>query len=70
VVKAWRVEGNELHATLGIGRPRCGAAWIWLPSAPRHTMLDGRTVSAKAQGRGVFAFEIETQEESELTIQW
>jgi alpha-galactosidase len=70
VVKAWRVEGNELHAILGIGRPRRGGAWVWLPGAPRYVMLDGKPVPAKAQDGGVFALEIETQEESELTIRW
>jgi hypothetical protein len=70
MVKAWRVEGNELHAILGIGRPRRGEVWVWLPGAPRQVVMDGKPVSAKAQGGGVFALEIETLEESELTIRW
>jgi hypothetical protein len=69
-VKGWRVEGNELHAKLGIGRPRRGEAWVWLPGAPQQVALDGKLVLARAQGNGVFALEIATQTDSELTIRW
>ncbi|MCX6070813.1 MAG: alpha-galactosidase [Chloroflexi bacterium] len=69
-VKAWRVEGSELHAKLSIGRPRRGEAWVWLPGAPQQVALDGKPVLARAQGYGVFALEIATQKESELTIRW
>jgi alpha-galactosidase len=70
VVKAWRVEGSAVHAALGIGRPRRGTVWVWLPGVPHQVTLDGRPVPARALGDGIFALEIATQKESELTIQW
>jgi alpha-galactosidase len=70
VVKVWEVEENGLHASLGIGRPRRGEAWVWLPGEPSQISLDGAPVSAKALGEGVFALELSIQGLSDLTIRW
>ncbi len=69
-VRAWRVEGNKLRARLGIGRPRRGEAWVWLPGTPHQVALDGRPVVVKDLGDGVFALEIATQTELDLVISW
>ena len=66
----WSVEGRALHARIGIGRPRRGKAWMWLPDTPVEVDLDGQAVQARSLGDGVYCVEICTGPESDLAIRW
>ncbi len=70
VVRAWRLEGRTLHARIGIGRPRRGRAWLWLPGEPLETTLDQGALSRRDLGGGVYAFDLQAQAESDLIIRW
>ncbi len=70
VVRDWRVQGRTLHARLGIGRPRGGTVWLWLPGAPLETLLDDEPVAVRELGEGVYAIDIHARAESELAIRW
>jgi alpha-galactosidase len=69
-VREWRIERKEVRARLGIGRPRRGEAWVWLPGEPRQVALDGKPAEVRDLGDGVFALEIATRTESDLMISW
>jgi len=70
VVHEWNVRDRTLHARLGMGRPRRGTAWLWLPGAPLETVLDKEPVDARDLGDGVYAIDVRSQSESELIIRW
>lgn len=70
VVRAWHGEGRALHARLGIGRPRRGRAWLWLPGEPLEAALDQVALPRRDLGGGVYAFDLHTQVESDLNIRW
>jgi alpha-galactosidase len=70
VVRAWQVQGRALHARLGIGRPRRGTVWLWLPGEPLEVALDQQALRARSLGDGVYAIDLHAQAESDLAIRW
>jgi len=70
VVRAWRLKGRTLHARIGMGRPRRGRAWLWLPGEPLEATLDQVALSRRDLGGGAYAFDLQAQAESDLIIRW
>jgi alpha-galactosidase len=69
-VHEWECDDNRLRAVLGMGRPRCGRAWIWLPAEPLAAELDGRPLLWHRIGEGIYAFDLQMDDPSSLTIRW
>ena len=69
-VRQWETDGTRLQATLGMGRPRRGTAWIWLPAEPRASELDGAPVAWRRAGEGIYAFDLQLDTTSRLTVRW
>jgi len=69
-VRQWETDGNRLQALLGMGRPRSGTAWIWLPAQPRAAELDGVPLGWQRAGEGIFTFDLLLGSPSRLMIRW
>lgn len=69
-VLVWSPGERHLKARLGVGRPRQGTAWLWLPGEPRRLDLDGAALPWRAVERGIVELDLKLESQSDLLVEW